>query len=82
MPAAGNREVKQTERDQRAADHDRSLNEIGPNDGLDSAERGVDRSQNDDDNGRADVNLERFGLARSRAADHFVSERERDGRDI
>ncbi len=63
VPAAGNREVKQTERDQRTADHDRGLNEIGPNDGLDSAERGVDRSQNHDDNGRADVNEERFGLA-------------------
>ncbi len=48
VPAAGNGRVKQAERNQRAADHDRSLNEIGPDDGLDSAERRVNGGQNDD----------------------------------
>ena len=52
VPAAGNREVKQPERDERAADHDRSLDQIGPDDRLDSAERRVNRGQNDDGDGR------------------------------
>ena len=69
-------------RDERAADHDRGLNEIGPDDGFDPAKRGVDRCQNDDHDGRADVNQRVSRLARANAANHFVGERERDGRDV
>ena len=82
MEPAGNGRVKQTERDERAPDHDRSLNQIGPDDGLDSAERGVNRGENDNGDGRADINPECLRLVRANAADHFVSEGERDGRDI
>ena len=66
VPAAGNGRVEQTERDERAADHDRSLDEISPDDGFDSAERGVDRGQDDDRHCCADVNPERFRLPGAR----------------
>ena len=82
VPAAGNREVEQTERDECAADHDRGLDDIGPDDGLDSAERGVDRGQNDDDDSCADVNPQRLRLVRSGSGDHFISKRKSDGGDV
>ena len=74
--------IKQRKRHQRAADHDRGLDEIGPDDRLDSTERGVNRRQDDDHDRGADINPQSFRLAWPRAADHFVGERERDGRDI
>ena len=82
VPAARNRRIKQTKRDECATNHNRGLDQIGPDDGLDAAERGVNRRENDDDNRGTDVNPERLSLVWSSAADHFVGERERDGRDI
>src|SRR5216110_2145245 len=82
VPASGNRAVKQAERDQCTAHHDGSLNEIGPNDRLDSADGSVDRSENDDYNGRADINKKSFSLPGPRAANHFISEHERDRGDV
>ena len=63
VPTAWNSGVKQAKRDERASNHNRSLDEIGPDDGLDSTERGVNRRENDDGNGGADVNPKRLGLA-------------------
>src|SRR5438552_151489 len=82
VPAARNGEVKQGERGERAANHDGSLNEIGPNDRLDSPDGSVDRSENDDHNGRADINKKSFSLPGPRAANHFISEHERDRGDV
>ena len=50
VPAAGNGGVKQTERDQRAANHDRGLDQIGPDHRFDATERRVDGGQNDNGN--------------------------------
>ena len=58
------------------------MNQIGPDDGLDPTERGVNRRQNDDGNCGAEVNPESLSLVRSSAADHFVGQGERDGCDI
>ena len=82
VPAAGNRRVKQAERNQRAADHDRGLNEVRPDDGFDAAECRVDSGQNDDGNRRADINNERLGLSGAAARNHLVSESKRDRCDI
>ena len=82
VPASGNRAVKQTKRNQCAAHHDGSLNEIGPNNRLDSADGSVDRSQDHDHDRRADVDEEGFSLSRPRAANHFVSEHECNRGDV
>src|SRR5947209_7663784 len=82
VPAARNGEVKERERGDRAADHDRSLDEIGPNHGLNAAEGGVDRRENDNGDGRPHINPERLGFVRPRAANHFIRERKRDGSDV
>ena len=83
VPAAGNREVKQAERDQRAADHDRSLNEICPDDGFDSTKRGVDRGQNrrSQPSRRYKSRASAIGLGRT-PLNHFIGEGEGDGRDV
>lgn len=82
VPAAGNRGVKQAKRDQRAPDHNRRLNQIGPNDGLDSTERGVDRGENDDCDRGTEVDPERLGLVGPRPADHLIGQGESDGCDV
>ena len=51
-------------------------------DGFDSAERCVDRSQNNNGDGCADVNEKRFCLARPNTSNHFVGQHERDRRYI
>jgi hypothetical protein len=50
VPATRNLRVKQTDRDQRAANHDRGLDEIGPDHRFDAAESRVDGGQNDNGN--------------------------------
>ena len=75
MPTPGNREVKQTDGHHRTPDHNRGLNHVGPNDGLNTAERGVYRGQQHNGDDRADVDEKRFGLVRPNAANHFVAER-------
>ena len=45
VPATRDLRVKQTDRGQRAANHDRGLDEIGPDHRFDAAERRVDRGQ-------------------------------------
>ena len=47
VPAAWDGEVKQCKRNQRAPNHDRGLNQIGPDDSLDTTKRRVDGGQND-----------------------------------
>ncbi len=82
VPAAWNGGVKQAERNQRAPNHDRGLNQIGPDDSLDPTERRVDGGQNDNDNRCADVDEKRFSLTGLHAANHFIRKRERDRRYI
>ena len=79
MPAARDRRVKQADRNERAADHDRGLNEVRPDDGFDAAERGVNGRQNDNGNRRREVNPQSLSLVWSSAADHFVGQSEGDG---
>src|SRR5207244_10890168 len=79
VSAAWDCEVKQSKRDQCAGNHDRSLNQIGPDDSLDATERGVNSRENDNGNGGTEVNPESLNLIRSSAADHFVGKSECDG---
>src|SRR4051812_12830557 len=82
MPAAGNSRVKQTERDQGTPNHDRGLNQIGPDDGLDSTEGSVNGGENNDGNRSAEVNPESLNLIWSSAADHLVGQGQRNGCDV
>ena len=50
MKTTGYGEVKQPQSNERAADHNRRLNEVGPDDGFDSTQRCIDGRQNDDGN--------------------------------
>ena len=58
------------------------MDEIRPDNGFDSAERGVNGGENNDRDGRSDIDEKRFPLVRLRATDHFVSQSERDGGEI
>jgi hypothetical protein len=76
VPAARNGRVEQAERDQRASNHDRSLNQIGPNDRLNPTESCVNGREYDDRNRGTDVDPESLSLVWPSAADHFVGKRE------
>src|SRR3981081_1411868 len=62
VPTAGDGRVKQPERDQCAPNHDRGLNQIGPDNGLDPAKRGVNGRENDDGDRRTEINPESLSL--------------------
>ena len=82
VPAARNRKIKQTDSGQCAADHDRRLNDVRPDDRLNSAERCVDRSQKHNRDDCADVDEKCFSLIRPDATNHFVAEREGNRCDV
>src|SRR5204862_5987559 len=79
MPTARDGGVEQSHCEQRTANHNGSLNHIGPNDCFNPTERCIDRGKNDDHYRSADVNEERFGLSRPDTANHLVGERQCNG---
>ncbi len=81
-PAAGDVAEQRVNREPECAEHDRGLDDIGPDDGLDPAQRGVDRSDRGEEGECADVDpdlLERLQLGAGR---HFKSEHEHDRGDV